>query len=74
MPWEGQSLGEVVVLGELCRASVSKWALAWGRSRVGSEEQPGWYRVMDDLEFGLDIHELAEGEWKPYRQGFPIPG
>ena len=44
-----------------------------GCSRVGSEEEPGWYRVMDDLEFGLDIHELSEGEWKPYRQGFFSP-
>ncbi len=38
---------------------------------MGSEEQPGWYRVMDDLEFGLDIHELSEGQWQPYRQGLP---
>lgn len=37
------------------------------RSHVGSEEQPGWYRVMDDLEFGLDIHELSDGSWEPFR-------
>jgi hypothetical protein len=43
----------------------------WWDSHVGSEEQPGWYRVMDDLEFSLDIHELSQGAWQPFRCRFP---
>lgn len=36
-------------------------------SHVGSDSQPGWYRVMDDLEFALDIHELSQGAWQAFR-------
>lgn len=60
---------------EFC-AEVTKWAFhERGVLRVsnerhnhaGSSEQPDWYRVSDDLEFALDIHEFSEGSWKPYR-------
>ena len=36
-------------------------------NKAGSSEQPDWYRITDDLEFALDIHEFSEGSWKPYR-------
>ena len=36
-------------------------------NKAGSAEQPDWYRITDDLDFALDIHELSDGAWKPYR-------
>lgn len=36
-------------------------------SHAGKQEQPDWYRVTDDLQFGLDIHELVGGIWQPFR-------
>jgi len=36
-------------------------------SHAGKQEQPDWYRVTDDLQFGLYIHELAGGTWQPYK-------
>lgn len=60
---------------EFC-TEVAKWAFHQrGMLRVsnvhhnkaGSAEQPDWYRITDDLDFALDIHELSDGAWKPYR-------
>ena len=42
-------------------------------NKAGSAEQPDWYRITDDLEFALDIHEYSEGAWKPYRSATPAP-
>lgn len=36
-------------------------------SHAGKQEQPDWYRVSDDLEFGLDIFELVGGVWQPFK-------
>lgn len=36
-------------------------------NHAGSAEQPHWYRVSDDLELKMDIHELAGGTRQPYR-------
>lgn len=36
-------------------------------SHAGEQEQPDWYRVSDDLEFGLDIFELVGGVWQPFK-------
>lgn len=36
-------------------------------NKAGLSEQPDWYRITDDLEFALDIHEYSGGSWKPYR-------
>lgn len=36
-------------------------------SHAGKQEQPDWYRVNDDLEFGLDISELVGGVWQPFK-------
>ena len=68
---------------EFC-AEVSKWAFHERgvlrvsdvhHNKAGLSEQPDWYRITDDLEFSLDIHEFCEGSWKPYRwaQGSAMP-
>ena len=36
-------------------------------SHAGEQEQPDWYRVSDDLEFGMDIFELVGGVWQPFK-------
>ena len=60
---------------EFC-AEVTKWAFHERgvlrvsnvhHNKAGLSEQPDWYRITDDLEFALDIHEFSEGSWKPYR-------
>ena len=60
---------------EFC-AEVAKWAFHKRgvlrvsnvhHNKAGSAEQPDWYRITDDLDFALDIHELSDGAWKPYR-------
>ncbi len=33
---------------------------------LGSEEQPWGYRVNDEVEFLVDIHEHSGGQAKPY--------
>ena len=68
---------------EFC-AEVTKWAFHERgvlrvsnvhHNKVGSTEQPDWYRITDDLQFALDIHEYSGGSWKPYRCAVlaPVP-
>lgn len=33
----------------------------------GTLEQPEHYRITDDLEFEIDIHEFRDGQWRPYQ-------
>lgn len=33
---------------------------------VGQDEQLSWYRIRDDIDFSVNIHELVDGRWQPY--------
>lgn len=66
---------------EFC-AEVTKWAFHERgvlrvsnvhHNKAGLSEQPDWYRITDDLEFALDVHEFSEGSWKPYRWAQALP-
>lgn len=33
----------------------------------GVVQQPARYRITDQVEFEIDLHEFREGSWQPYR-------
>lgn len=33
----------------------------------GQREQPDLYRITDEIEFELDVHEFNGGRWQPYK-------
>lgn len=34
---------------------------------VGEHEQLTWYRVSDDIDFSVNIQELVDGRWQPFK-------
>ncbi|DBA85955.1 hypothetical protein WJX77_012239 [Trebouxia sp. C0004] len=34
---------------------------------VGEHEQLTWYRVSDDIDFSVNIQELVDGQWQPFK-------
>ncbi len=34
---------------------------------AGSTETPQRYRVKDEVDFSVDIHEWRQGSWQPYK-------
>lgn len=34
---------------------------------VNQTEQLTWYRIKDDIEFSVYIHELLDGRWQPFK-------
>ena len=34
---------------------------------VEQHEQLSWYRVSDDIDFSVNIQELVDGRWQPFK-------